>query len=205
MLQELISTVLQLAVFTLIPLIGYLIRKRKFKGFAQDLGLKPSPFKPLLIALLIALPNLLWAPMVITQMPGFMEVMSNPKSLTGRFMAMGPTLEAILLILLVAGIKTALSEEVLFRGFLAKRLIAWLGFWPGNIIQAVIFGAIHTLLFLAVTSNWVFLVFIFLLPTTVALVAAWLNERMADGSILPGWVAHGAGNFCTYLMFALAG
>lgn len=37
----------------------------------------------------------------------------------------------------------ALSEELLFRGFIFQRLIAGIGVWPAQIIMAVLFLAIH--------------------------------------------------------------
>ncbi|MFK8000563.1 MAG: lysostaphin resistance A-like protein [Polyangiales bacterium] len=40
-------------------------------------------------------------------------------------------------------ITSALCEELLFRGFVAKRSIGWLGFAWGNVVQTVIFVAPH--------------------------------------------------------------
>ncbi|TWC39056.1 hypothetical protein FBY03_105185 [Pseudomonas sp. SJZ079] len=38
---------------------------------------------------------------------------------------------------------TVLAEELLFRGLLQTRLIAWLGAWPGITLTALLFGAVH--------------------------------------------------------------
>lgn len=38
---------------------------------------------------------------------------------------------------------TVLAEELLFRGLLQPRLIAWLGAWPGIALTALLFGAAH--------------------------------------------------------------
>jgi membrane protease YdiL (CAAX protease family) len=38
---------------------------------------------------------------------------------------------------------TVLAEELLFRGLLQTRLIAWLGVWPGIALTALLFGAVH--------------------------------------------------------------
>jgi uncharacterized protein len=36
-----------------------------------------------------------------------------------------------------------LAEELLFRGLLQTRLVAWLGVWPGILLTALLFGAAH--------------------------------------------------------------
>jgi membrane protease YdiL (CAAX protease family) len=36
-----------------------------------------------------------------------------------------------------------LTEELLFRGLLQTRLVGWLGIWPGILLTAVLFGAVH--------------------------------------------------------------
>ncbi|SHL86235.1 CPBP family intramembrane glutamic endopeptidase [Phytopseudomonas punonensis] len=36
-----------------------------------------------------------------------------------------------------------LAEELLFRGLLQTRLVAWLGAWPGIVLTALLFGAVH--------------------------------------------------------------
>lgn len=36
-----------------------------------------------------------------------------------------------------------LAEELLFRGVLQARLVAWLGMWPGLLVTALLFGAAH--------------------------------------------------------------
>lgn len=38
---------------------------------------------------------------------------------------------------------TALAEELLFRGLLQTRLVRWLGAWPGLLLTALLFGAVH--------------------------------------------------------------
>lgn len=200
-LDELISAIFQIIVLSLIPFIVYLIRKKKLKGFLEYVGLKKSNRKANLLALLISL--LLGGPIILFSLvnPEFKAILTHPESVSGRIHEMGFGLEAVLLVLVMALLKTSLSEEIFFRGFVAKRLIAWLGFQAGNIIQAVIFGAIHTLLFLTISKNPLFLSVIFLFPAIGAYFKTYLNEKMADGSIVPGWIAHGFGNVLSYSVF----
>lgn len=105
----------------------------------------------------------------------------------------GMGLAALPSVLVYAYIQTGLSEEILFRGFLLKRLAAKFGFTVANIIQALIFGAIH------LTMVWgqvgiIAGIVIVIYPMIPAVAFAYLNEKKADGSILPSWIAHGTLN-----------
>ena len=111
---------------------------------------------------------------------------------------MGLSVETILTIIVVALFKTALAEEILFRGFIAKRLIRFTNFQIGNIIQAILFGIVHAALFGIISRNILFLTLIFLVPAIGAYLSVVLNEKVAGGSILPGWIAHGMGNLIAY-------
>lgn len=197
MINQFFQAVQQLAVFSLIPFIVYLVQRKTTKGFFDYIGLKSSTRKANLIAAGLSLFSLLGF-LLLTQNPEFMKVMKNPKTVTGQLFLMGFTPEAVGILIVVALFKTSFTEEVLFRGFIAKRLASVVGFRAGNIIQSLIFGIIHFALFLGVTQNIVHLTFIFLWPTAVAYVIFYINEKMANGSIIPGWIAHGLGNLISY-------
>ncbi|NLV74868.1 MAG: CPBP family intramembrane metalloprotease, partial [Chloroflexi bacterium] len=89
--------------------------------------------------------------------------------------------------LIYAFIQTSLSEEIFFRGFLGKRLIAKLGFGWGNLIQAAVFGALHAVLMYRMIGA-VKAGVIMLYTGTIGWMIGYLNEREAEGSILPGWL-----------------
>lgn len=59
---------------------------------------------------------------------------------------------AIPAILIYAIFNTALPEEILFRGFLLKRIAERFGFVTGNIVQAVLFGVLHGALFFSMVG-----------------------------------------------------
>jgi membrane protease YdiL (CAAX protease family) len=202
MKEETLSTILQIILFTLIPFLVYLIKTKSAKGFWNYIGLKKSRknanFLALLVMLLMALPILMLT--IINQ--EFREVMTNPESVTGKIRQMGFGIEAVATILIVAIFKTSLSEEIFFRGFLAKRLIAITSFQTGNIIQAFLFGAIHVLIFIPITDSLLFLPVIFFFPALGAYFITYLNEKLADGSIIPGWIAHGTANLVSYSFVA---
>ncbi len=62
-------------------------------------------------------------------------------------------------------------------------------FWDfkkGNLLQAAIFAAIYSALFATITTNIAFLVLIFIVPMTGAYISVYLNEKIGNGSIIPG-------------------
>lgn len=198
MINEIIFALQQLVVLSLIPFLVYIIRYKTTRGFFDYIGLKPSNRKANLLALLIVLILALPVILLSTFNAEFKAIVTHPDSVTGKFWEMGFSAEAMAMILVAALIKTSLAEEIFFRGFIAKRLIAGLGFQVGNALQAFIFGAIHTLVFMSISNNALFLFVIFLFPALGAWFKAYLNERVADGSIVPGWIAHGLSNVLAY-------
>ncbi|MCB0556433.1 MAG: CPBP family intramembrane metalloprotease [Phaeodactylibacter sp.] len=195
--SELLSSILQILVFTLIPFLVFVIRTRSAKGFFDYIGLKPLPTRAVVWAIVSSLIFLSMVALAFIR-TDFWEALTAPESITGKFRAMGFSPQAMILVLIMALLKTSLSEEILFRGFLAKRLISWLGFQAGNILQALVFGAIHLLLFLSITSSIFFLALIFLFTALGAYTIVYINEKMAGGSIIPGWISHGLANVISY-------
>lgn len=202
MLNTFTQAISQVIVLSLIPLLVYLIRFKKIKGFFSYIGLKRSNVKAnmlaLLLMLIVASPVLGFA--AIDE--DFRQALLHPTSVSGRIRMMGFGLECVVTILSIALIKTALSEEILFRGFIAKRLIAITSFRTGNALQAILFGAIHIIPFWFLTDNVPFLAVSFIIPTLGAYLKVILNEKIANGSIIPGWITHGSGNLMAYSVIA---
>jgi membrane protease YdiL (CAAX protease family) len=111
--------------------------------------------------------------------------------------------QASRLLLIVAIFKTAGAEELFFRGLIAKRLIRWLGFATGNALQAILFGSVHLLLAFIARPDLFTLTALAGFAAILAWLSGWLNERRADGSILPGFAAHASANSVAYLVLAL--
>ena len=199
MINETIETILQILIFTLIPFLVYLIKKKTVKGFLDYIGLKKSNAKANYLAIFASL--ILLAPMLLLTITSdsFAEIMFDPNSITGKLRTMDFGANSIIILLIIAIFKTSFAEEILFRGFIAKRVISSLGFIKGNIVQAIIFGILHTALFAAITNNFIFLSVIFIFPTIAAYVFGYLNEKKGNGSITPSWIAHGLSNTITYL------
>jgi len=204
MTNAFISAILQVLILSLIPFLVFLIKTKSAKGFFNYIGLKKSNRKANLLSLLVML--VLVAPLLVLMFTSdeFKAIMIDPGSVSGEIKTMGVGVEAVVIILISAIIKTALSEEIFFRGFVAKRLIAITNFQTGNILQALIFGIIHALLFLTITENVLFLAVIFFFPAVGAYFKTYINEKMANGSIIPGWIAHGTANLVSYSVVLFA-
>ncbi len=200
-ISELLSAVLQVIVFSLIPFLVFLFRKRKEITFFEYIGL----VRPTLISVKYAIvTSLLFVGVGVVMVfvdEDVREIVVAPPSVTGKIREVSSTGVALVLIAIVALVKTSFAEEVFFRGFVARRLMVWLGYIWGNWIQSLFFGAVHVFLFwkLMNPSLWV-LLFIFALATLGGAVIGWIKEKYAHGSIVPGWIAHALGNTISYLM-----
>lgn len=197
-LSELISTLVQLTVFALLPLLVFVAQRRTTRGFGQYLGLYRSPARANALALLASLVLAGCALGATLASPAIKAAMLDSHSITGQLRLLGVGPASVALLLLTALGKTALAEEILFRGFVAKRLIAAWGFAVGNTVQAILFGALHLGLFWTLTNSPLALGFVFLGPAIGAAAAGYLNERLAGGSIIPGWISHGVANMVSY-------
>jgi uncharacterized protein len=203
LLSEFISAILQVAVFTLIPFIFFLFRKEKSIGFKKYIGFYPAPSRAMWYALGCSLLFLFAGIMLIFIDPGFKQIVLSPVSVTGKLRAMGFGATSLITLLLMALFKTSLSEEILFRGFIAKRVIHALGFTIGNIIQALIFGLVHLLLiWKLVDTTTVGLLLIFTFSSLAGWTIGLIKEKHGRGSIIPGWLAHGLGNTISYFIIA---
>lgn len=186
-LSMLVSSILQVIVFLLIPFIWWLITARKSQNFFAWLGWRKPESKN---------PARLWSLAVgVFVLFGFVGVWLLPlmagKDATSEFQGLG--VAGLLPVVIFALAKTAFAEESLFRGFLLKRVAAKFGFAAGNTVQAVVFGLLHALPFGAMAGPLAGLA-AGLFSALIGAAMGYLNEREAGGSILPGWIIHAASN-----------
>ncbi|MEM7372245.1 MAG: CPBP family intramembrane glutamic endopeptidase [Bacteroidota bacterium] len=201
LLTELISTILQILIFSLIPFVVYLIRYRKQSSFFRFIGLHSANTKANLYAVGVSLLFLGGGILAGLLDPELMETMRGPHTVIGKLRGAGWSTETMLTLFLMAGFKTSLSEEIFFRGFVAKRLMSWLGYQRGNLLQAFIFALVHVVLFvLLIGSSLRFSIFIFFLSGTAGYLVGYIKEKIGNGSIIPGWIAHGLGNTISYYL-----
>jgi membrane protease YdiL (CAAX protease family) len=198
MVQELLNTTIQLVAVLLVALIVWLIwaRKTQFRTF---LGLTAPNAKSLLCVLVI---SVVFVPATIGVflLGDLHAIVTAPNTVVGALRARGPSAETFAMIALIAGVKTSLTEEIFFRGLLCKRLIAWLGFGAGNVIQAIVFGLAH-MIFVA-AFNPAIAVALFAITTGSGWMMGFLNERVGNGSIAPGWLLHAIANLVSYPVLA---
>lgn len=189
MLDSIVSAIIQLMVFTAVPFIWWLVTARKSKSFFAWIGLTKIEIvnrRVYLIAIVLLL--VLSVVLGTLVLPNLIDASDNAVTSTE-----GTGLVAIISILVFSYIKTGLAEEIFFRGFIAKRLIGKLGFNIGNLLQGLIFGALHGLLFLMITGP-VIAGIIILVTGISGWFSGWFNEKQSGGSILSSWLLHGSSN-----------
>lgn len=204
--QEAINAALQVAIALLITLVGYALAGKKRGSYFRFIGLFPAPpgaVRTTLLAAAILVP----ASIAVIYLTPLHDAASAGNTVAGKIRELGPTWETAGLIALIAIFKTSLAEEILFRGLIAKTLIRWFGFFIGNSLQALIFGAVHALIFVApggLAFDPMLALGVVGLPAVGAFVMVWINERRAGGSIIPGWIIHALSNLIGYPILAFA-
>lgn len=200
-IQTLINSVIQIILFTLVPFVWWLITARKKMSFFEWIGLRRiDDAKGNKTFLWIAGAMVSFLALSVFMLMSVRGV----ETATSEFSGLG--LAAIPSIAVYALLKTALPEEIIFRGFLLKRIAGKFGFAAGNLIQSILFGLMHGVLFFG-TTGIVKAVLITLFTGSIGWLMGYINEKKAGGSIIPSWTIHAAANvfsgICSaYLLFA---
>ncbi len=202
--QAVVNAIVQLIVVLIIAAVYWAAFGRKKAGFFTYIGLTAPNGRGLKTAtvffILLSLANIYFF-----SQPDVQAAVNAENTVTGKLREQGFSLEMIAVILVGAGVQTGLTEEILFRGLIAKRLINGLGFWFGNTVQALLFGAIHLLIFVAPGGpafTWLLGGVFFLLPALAGWLMGYANEKAGNGSIVPGWLMHALGNAIAYPILA---
>ncbi len=184
--NQALSAVVQLALFTVIPFVWYIICNKKCSGFLKWIGLK-IPYADRTLLKFTAFTIAAFTVISI----GILYSLKGIDTAAGMFSGMGTA--GLPYAVIYAFITTALSEEILFRGFLLKRLSGKFGFPIGNIVQSILFGLLHGAMFCSLISS-VKIILIIAFTGFIAWCMGYVNEKKADGSIIPGWIIHGIAN-----------
>ena len=199
LVNKIISSVMQIILFSLIPLIWWLITARKKESFFKWIGLKKiekeNKKSSVVNMLPIAISYLIVSFITI-------YLIKDIETATSEFAGMG--ISALLPALIYAIFNTSLPEEILFRGFLLKRIASKFGYMIANIIQSTIFGLLHGFMFFNVLGI-VKTIVIILFTGIIAFAMGYINEKKANGSILPSWFIHALSNIFASIiaMFSL--
>lgn len=196
-ISKLFSSVLEIIVFAFVPFVWWLITARKKESFTKWIGLKGIDKKECgKVVKWSLLTSLCFAGLSIFML----NVVKGVEGLaTSDFTGLG--LKALPTIIIYAVFNTAFPEEILFRGFLLKRLSNKFGFGVANFIQCVVFGMIHGLMFVKYTG-FVTGVSITVFTMAIACCMGYINEKKAAGSLLPSWGIHAAANIFSGLFSA---
>lgn len=194
-IESLINAVIQIILFSVIPFCWWLMVGRKKCSFFAWLGFhKPIVENKtnywawfLIILALLVIP-------INTIIYFFVDASLLASN---RFSGLG--FSAIVPALLYAILQTGLSEELFFRGFLAKRFMAHFGLNKGNLLQSLLFGAIHGLMFWS-SIQLIGVVLIFIATAMAGYFMCWMNERVSNGSIISSWGIHSSANLLVSLM-----
>lgn len=187
-LRELLSSVLQIIIFSIIPFTIWFFKYRKVKNFLNWIGLKPIEieYRKNVILLTIAVTILFF---ISTIFPLYLT--KDIDMATSIFDGLG--IDAIPTILIFSFLKTGLSEEMLFRGFILKTLLSKFKFNTSNIIQGLLFGLLHGILFMPI-MGLTYTIMITLITGFEGWCMGYINEKKANGSIIPSIIIHGFGN-----------
>ncbi len=196
---QLINSLIQVILATLIPFIVWFISQLHTKSkssqshpsqkvsFLSWLGIKTWHSQSSRVWPLILVVSLIFAGISI----GMLKMVGVENLANSPFQGLG--LAGIPVVLLYAFIQTGLSEEILFRGFILKRLLTHLDFFKANFFQALLFGTLHGLLLISSMGIYKALLVI-LFTGSIGFFMGFINEKKANGSILPSWLIHGIAN-----------
>ena len=199
--QTLINSVIQIVLFSLIPFIWWLITARKKMNFFEWIGLKKikdaKENKTVLWTIGAIVAFLALSVFMLMAVRG-METAAS------EFAGLG--FGAVPAILVYAIIKTALPEEIVFRGFILKRVSKKFGFAAGNLVQSILFGIMHGVMFFSAVGL-VKALLITVFTGSIGWLMGYINEKKAGGSIIPSWCIHAVANIfsgaCSaFLLFA---
>lgn len=196
--SKLVSSAVQIVLFSVIPFVWWLITARKKTGFFEWIGLKkPEDTKGKKTVLWIA--ATIGAFMLLSVY--MLSSLKGVETATSDFAGKG--IGALAGVLIYAMFNTALPEEILFRGFLLKRVSAKFGEMAGITVSSIAFGLMHGVMFFN-SVGAVKAVIIIVFTGAIGFFMGYINEKKAGGSILPSWCIHSAANIFSALMSAFS-
>lgn len=193
--SEVVGALIQLLIFSLLPFLLWAILARTHTSFRSWIGLH-APVR-------ISAPLVGWSILIVAATfalgVGIQWLLAGAPVAASKFAGLGYAALPAILVFAVFG--TAFGEEIFFRGFLLKRFQTLMTFQRANILQGVLFGLIHGIMFFTMLpffSTLLIVVFTGAIGWSLGMV----NERLAGGSILPSWFIHASANLLAGLAMA---
>ena len=195
-MKKLTNSIIQIIIFSIIPFLWWLITSRKKVNFFEWIGLKKVNnikenklfawiFSVLVLFLIISV--------------FILYSLKNVNVASSEFTGLG--IKSLPSILIYAIFNTSLPEEILFRGFLLKRIGNKFGFIVSNGIQSLLFGCIHGIMFFSAIGILKSMLII-LFTGIIGWIMGYINEKKANSSILPSWFIHAVANIFSGICYA---
>lgn len=182
--NQIISALILTILFLPIPLIWWLFTARKKTSFFRWLGLtRVRTDNPRKLVIATALVVVFFTVISLAFVPALAG-----KTGDSHFSGLGWA--ALTPMLLKTVYQTAFLEELFFRGFLMKRIAAKFGYGVGNAAQALLFGLMHSVPMALQGFSIPLAIAVTILTGGIGWFMAWLNEKLAGGSILPSYLVH---------------
>ena len=194
LLSMIFSSIAQIILFSLIPFIFWAITSRKKMSFLSYIGIKKIDKTKRKDTFIFSTITLLFF-LVLTVY--ILYITKGIETATSKFFGLG--VKGLLPVLVYASLNTALPEEILFRGFLLKMVSNRFGFVCGNIVQSILFGLMHGILFFSILEL-IKTILVILFTGGVAFTMGYINEKKANGSIIPSFVIHIIANLVSYVI-----
>ena len=193
-INKIINSLLEIILFSLLPFLFWYFSARKQERFTEWIGLKKiKGAKKTALAIIIVTTFYLLISLIL------LNSLKNIENATTEFQ--GLRFAALPAIFIYAVFNTSFPEEVLFRGFILKRLANKLGFTKANFIQGLLFGLLHGVMFFPIVGN-LKTILIILLTSLAAFAMGYVNEEISGGSIIPSWIIHAISNLIAGLYAA---
>lgn len=198
-LSSITTMIVNLIIFSIIPLIWWLVFHRKKANFFTWLGFKKPHLEAkwwMLLIFAVLYFFFYHFDFTVFISEEAMEVLENSDSIADNVYK-GLGFAAVIPALIENFIANGVAEEILYRGFLCKRLCSKFGTVPGLVVQAVLFGLMHNALYIlaGIPVDFSYHLLMFLFTGTGALLLGFLNEKIYNGSLWPSILLHGMGNF----------
>ena len=201
LLNSIIAAGQNILVFFFIPFVWWLIRYRKKENFFKFVGLSKPRIKTSIWS--VAVFAIIYIVVYKIDVLDFFVDEASAQVVVASDAIQGSELYGVGMAALLPAFFTnvvgnGLCEEVLFRGFILQRFKKKMGIWMAIILQGVLFGAMHNVLFIlgGISVTPLFHVGLLISTSLPGILCGILNEKVFDGtSTVPSILLHGLNNY----------